>query len=121
MTGAPDRPTFSDLGYTLARYPNSPEIKPMRSPFTAMFLAISGYASGIALGADANVTSAEQTAVRNVLTAIGDAWNKHDAEAFSMVFADDADFTNVIGMSAHGRTEIAKFHAPLGMVYRRAQ
>jgi len=30
-----------------------------------------------------------------------------------MVFAEDADFTNVRGMSAYGRTEIEKLHAPL--------
>jgi uncharacterized protein (TIGR02246 family) len=86
--------------------------QPMRSVYIAMFLAISAYVSGVAMGADANVTTDEQTAVRSVLTAFVEAWNKHDAEAFSMVFADDADFTNVRGMSAHGRTEIAKFHAP---------
>ncbi len=41
-----------------------------------------------------------------------EAWNKHDAKAFSMVFAGDADFTNVAGVSAHGRAEVEKFHAP---------
>jgi uncharacterized protein (TIGR02246 family) len=30
-----------------------------------------------------------------------------------MAFAEDADFTNVVGMSAHGRTEIERFHAPM--------
>jgi uncharacterized protein (TIGR02246 family) len=29
-----------------------------------------------------------------------------------MVFAEDADFTNVRGMSAHGRPDVEKFHAP---------
>jgi uncharacterized protein (TIGR02246 family) len=38
---------------------------------------------------------------------------QHDAKAFSMVFAEDADFTNVRGMSAHGRADVEKFHAPL--------
>ena len=85
----------------------------MRSAFIAMFLAIAVHACGVAMGADANVATDEEIAVRNVLTAFIAAWNKHDADAFSMVFADDADFTNVRGMSAHGRTEIAKFHAPM--------
>jgi uncharacterized protein (TIGR02246 family) len=40
------------------------------------------------------------------------AWNKHDAKAFSMVFAEEADFTSVRGVSVHGRTEVEKFHAP---------
>jgi uncharacterized protein (TIGR02246 family) len=40
-----------------------------------------------------------------------DAWNQHDAHAFAAVFTEDADFTNVIGMSAHGRKAIEDFHA----------
>ena len=51
-----------------------------------------------------------------IMKTLGDfvaAWNKHDAKAFSMVFAEDADFTNVRGTSATGRAEIEKFHAPL--------
>lgn len=42
-----------------------------------------------------------------------DAWNKHDPKAFAGVFAEEADFTNVRGVSAHGRGEVEKFHAPL--------
>ena len=55
----------------------------------------------------------DEISIRTVLHGLAEAWNKHDAEAFSMVFAEDADFTNVLGMSVHGRTEIAKFHAPI--------
>ncbi len=33
-----------------------------------------------------------------------ESWNKHDTKAFSMVFVEDADFNNVRGASAHGRT-----------------
>ena len=50
--------------------------------------------------------------IRQVLTGFVEAWNHHDAKVFSMVFAEDADFTNVRGMSAHGRAEVEKFHAP---------
>jgi uncharacterized protein (TIGR02246 family) len=53
-----------------------------------------------------------EKAIRQVLTRFVEAWNHHDAKAFSMVFAEDADFTNVRGMSAHGRAEVEKFHAP---------
>lgn len=51
--------------------------------------------------------------IRQVLAGFVEAWNRHDASAFSMAFAEDADFTNVRGMSAHGRLEIEKFHAPV--------
>jgi uncharacterized protein (TIGR02246 family) len=55
----------------------------------------------------------EEEAIAKVLGGFVDAWNKHDAKSFSMVFAEDADFTNVRGIGAKGRTEIEKFHAPL--------
>ena len=54
----------------------------------------------------------DEKGINQVLTAFVEAWNHHDAKAFSMVFAEDADFTNVRGMSAHGRAEVEKFHAP---------
>ena len=57
--------------------------------------------------------SQDSKTIIQTLTASVEAWNHHDAKAFSMVFAEDADFTNVVGMSAHGRTEIEKFHAPV--------
>lgn len=54
----------------------------------------------------------DEKRIRKVLTDFTEAWNKHDAKAFSMVFAEDADFTNVAGKSAHGRAEVEKFHTP---------
>ena len=54
----------------------------------------------------------DEKGIKQVLTAFVEAWNRHDAKAFSMLFAEDADFTNVRGMSAHGRTEVEKLHAP---------
>ena len=51
--------------------------------------------------------------IRQLLSGFVEAWNRHDASAFSMTFAEDADFTNVRGMSAHGRSDIEKFHAPV--------
>ena len=50
--------------------------------------------------------------IKKVLTDFTDAWNKHDAKAFSNVFSEDADFTNVVGKGSTGRNEIEKFHAP---------
>ena len=55
----------------------------------------------------------DEEEIQKVLAQQADAWNRHDAKAFSIVFAEDADFTNVVGMSAHGRAEIEKFHAPM--------
>lgn len=50
--------------------------------------------------------------IKKVLGDFVEAWNKHDAKAFSMVFAADADFTNVGGKSKQGRNEIEKHHEP---------
>ena len=55
----------------------------------------------------------DEDGIKEALAGFVGAWNKHDARAFSMVFAEDADFTNVIGMSAHGRADVEKFHAPM--------
>ena len=60
-----------------------------------------------------SVINKDEELIKKVLTKFTDAWNKHDARAFSMVFAEDADFTNVVGKGATGRNEIEKFHAPM--------
>jgi uncharacterized protein (TIGR02246 family) len=41
-----------------------------------------------------------------------DAWNRHDAHALAALFSEDADFTNVRGTHAHGRTGVVEFLAP---------
>ena len=82
----------------------------------ALFLAlISSSAFGQTVRNESTPLNREQDekAIKQVLADSVEAWNNHDAKAFSMVFAEDADFTNVVGMSAHGRTEIEKFHAPM--------
>ncbi len=63
---------------------------------------------------DAKFTESKNGAeIEKVLANFTEAWNKHDAKAFSMVFAEDADLTNVVGPSAHGRAEVEKFFAPI--------
>ena len=57
-------------------------------------------------------TAKDEERIKKVLTDFTHAWNKHDAKAFSNVFSEDADFTNVVGKAATGRNEIEKFHAP---------
>ena len=55
----------------------------------------------------------DEEAIRKTLAAFVEAWNRHDAKAFSMVFTEDADFTNVRGTSASSRAAIEAFHAPM--------
>jgi uncharacterized protein (TIGR02246 family) len=57
-------------------------------------------------------TPKDEPAIRHLVAEFVDAWNRHDAHAFSETFAEDADFTNVRGDSAHGRKAVEDFHAP---------
>lgn len=89
----------------------------MRHAFAvlALFLVVPPFVTGQTTNSKAGRTNGDrdEAAITRVLADFVTAWNKHDATAFSMVFAEDADFTNVRGTSAHGRTEVEKFHAPL--------
>jgi uncharacterized protein (TIGR02246 family) len=79
-----------------------------------LILVLSTFAVGQTAGSQAASTANAQDegGIKKVLADFEAAWNGHDAKAFSMVFAEDADFTNVRGTSAHGRAEVEKFHAP---------
>ena len=89
----------------------------MKHAFVAfsLLLLLSTGAAGQAMGVAAKPTASakDEVGIDKVLAEFIEAWNKHDAKAFSMVFAEDADFTNVRGVGASGRTEIEKFHAPM--------
>jgi uncharacterized protein (TIGR02246 family) len=56
---------------------------------------------------------ADRAAIEITLERFLEAWNTHDAHAFSLVFTEDADFTNVMGVSVHGRENVESFHAPI--------
>jgi uncharacterized protein (TIGR02246 family) len=55
--------------------------------------------------------AAARAAIEARVAALETSWNTHDAEAFSAGFAEDADFTNVFGVSIEGRAAIAASHA----------
>ena len=55
----------------------------------------------------------DEKPIRALIAAMSEAFAKLDAHAFSIVFHEDADFTNVWGMTAHGRKAIEEFHRPL--------
>ncbi len=61
--------------------------------------------------AQSPAASSDGEAIRTVVTRFTNAWNQHDAHAFSLVFAETADFTNVKGRGASGRASIEQFHA----------
>ncbi len=65
----------------------------------------------VLLGQDGR--EADEQAIHGVMDGFMDAWNHHDAKAFAALFSEDADFTNVRGMGASGRSSIEQFHAPM--------
>jgi uncharacterized protein (TIGR02246 family) len=77
-------------------------------PFLLMTVGIPALAS-----ADTDVDhSAAKAAINAVLTdRFLAGWNAHDAHIFASAFAEDADFTNVRGVSVSGRYQIEQFHA----------
>ena len=79
--------------------------------------------AGASLIATVNTTTAtesppidrttEVAAVQRVGAAFVDDWNRHDMNSFGALFADDAQFVNVIGLWWHSRAEIQKEHEAL--------
>jgi len=57
--------------------------------------------------------AAEEAAVKAVGAAFVEDWNRHDIKSLGSLFADDAQFVNVIGLWWHGRAEIQKEHEAL--------
>ena len=55
----------------------------------------------------------EEEGIKKLVDSFVDAWNQHDVHAFAATFAEDADFTNVVGAGAHGRAAVEEFHAPV--------
>jgi uncharacterized protein (TIGR02246 family) len=52
--------------------------------------------------------AANEAAIREVLEKYTTAFNNHDAHALAMLYAENADFTNMFGASQHGRAAIEK-------------
>ncbi|HEX8701410.1 MAG TPA: SgcJ/EcaC family oxidoreductase [Myxococcaceae bacterium] len=53
----------------------------------------------------------DEAAIRQLVAAQTEAWNRHDAAAWSKDFAPDADFVNIVGSVFQGRAEIEQRHA----------
>jgi uncharacterized protein (TIGR02246 family) len=54
--------------------------------------------------------SDDRQSIENVVRAFSDCWNRHDMEAFGQLFAEDAEFVNVVGLWWKGREEIKQAH-----------
>jgi len=58
----------------------------------------------------AELSHADVDAIHRVVEGLEKAWNNADGEDFGLWFQDDADFVNVYGMYARGRSQIAEGH-----------
>jgi uncharacterized protein (TIGR02246 family) len=70
-----------------------------------------------------NSSDAESAAVRKVIDEFVGAFNRHDAAGWAMPFGEDGDFTNVSGLTRHGRKEVEErfkglFAGPLKDAHR---
>ena len=55
----------------------------------------------------------DEVSIRKLIDGLVAGWNAQDGNAFARQFAPDADFTNVMGLRAHGRELIARGHDEL--------
>ena len=53
----------------------------------------------------------DEVAIKANMAAFADAWNIHSAKTLAALFAEDADFVNVMGLWLKGRAEIEQGHA----------
>jgi uncharacterized protein (TIGR02246 family) len=61
-----------------------------------------------ALPVSASGQQQEESAIRQVQVRQAAAWNRHDAEAYAKLFAEDGDVVNVAGWWWKGRPEIER-------------
>lgn len=67
-------------------------------------------ASGLGVGLLHSGAAEDEAAVRSIVRGFEEAWNRHDMDALARLFADDADFVNVIGARWIGRPAIKEAH-----------
>lgn len=54
--------------------------------------------------------AADRRAIKALLEALAEAWNRHDAAAYAGAFADDADYVLFDGTHSRGRRAILRLH-----------
>jgi uncharacterized protein (TIGR02246 family) len=81
--------------------------------FAGVLALVLGCVLGPALAAAGPVKGkqADEAAIRALVAAQAEAWNRGDAKAWSKDFEPDADFVNIAGMVFSGRKEIEDRHA----------
>jgi uncharacterized protein (TIGR02246 family) len=76
---------------------------------TLAVLAVFIFLSPRSAQGQSNTVDADSAAIRQVVANYTSALNRRDAHGASMLFAEDADFVDTTGESAHGRKSIQEF------------
>ena len=60
--------------------------------------------------ATASLAAGDEQAARRVVSAYETAWNRHDMSALADVFAEDAEWVNIVGMWWRGKADVVQAH-----------
>jgi uncharacterized protein (TIGR02246 family) len=83
--------------------------------FTVCLLVIVGmFATCCSLSFAQNVSASDEAAIKSLIMAVPEAMNHKDWKAYGDLFAEDADWINVVGMFWHGKDNVVKAHAAYG-------
>jgi uncharacterized protein (TIGR02246 family) len=85
----------------------------MRAAYLATFLLLSLAHPDLRAQAQAIASDANSSAIKQVVAGYSDAFNRHDAYATAILFAEDADFTNLRGAYRHGQKSIEEIFGTL--------
>ena len=67
-------------------------------------------------------TSADESAIRQIVQQLQEGWNAHDGKAFAAPFAADADYVVVNGMYIKGREAIEQGHTQIfSTIYKESK
>ena len=81
----------------------------MRSISSALVLAIAFLSFSVA--GPAQTPGAEEATIRSIVQDEADAWNRGDANSFAAHYAENGDFTNIVGQQLYGRQAFIAQHA----------
>jgi len=59
------------------------------------------------------VTQAEEDAIRTVIRALDDAWNRGDGKGWAAHYTEDGEFINILGTVFDGRQAIEEHHSEI--------
>jgi uncharacterized protein (TIGR02246 family) len=79
----------------------------------AIFLLLSCSLLNLRAQAQAITSDADSSAIKQVVAGYSEAFNHHDAHSTAMLFTEDADFTNLRGVSRHGQKDIEQIFVTL--------